>query len=651
MNSIHSHNYDRLIGTRSKPISVPGRFCPALLAAIMSLWVAAPAMAQTDTGSAKDTARNQDVISSSGVSYATGAFSYRLPLVNIGGGEFPRGLSYGLWYSSGSARLPNRAWTHNLAARVSRTLIDDPAADAPEPDGKPHPEWQTWLYNAVIGQRSESFEKYNSALGVGEFKPVTKTGSSLTYSGGSSGYFTYIGSRGEILQFRPVSSTLAASMGDFWKEPDGTVLQYRYTSDSMSVENNLGWALFMEPAVLVQSGIYDQEICVLNLTQHYLPSVIACPTGVPTAKVRSTALTPAGYTEVTSVTMPDAGVYNFTYATSTRGGVTRRALGCIKRPGSSSCSVTNGYDTCDQRQGHALPGNANEDPSWTGSRDRVTQQIFESGENISYSYVSDTGCRNNGQVTVTDALNAVSIFKAGTGGLAEARDPLHRLTLIDYTGYAAEALDGQDTLVNSVTNPEGDRIEYTYDARGNVTVTRRKAKPGSGLSDIVTSATFPTTCTYRVTCNQPTTRTDARGGVTDYTYDQVHGGILTETGPAPASAQPRPQTRYTYAQRYAWVSNGSGGYAQAASPVWVLTEKSLCKTSASTGNPSAPCTTTGDEVKTTYDYGPDSGPNNLLLRGIVEDAGGLNLRTCYGYDSLGRKISETKPRAGLTGCP
>ena len=35
---------------------------------------------------------------------------------------------------------------------------------------------------------------------------------------------------------------------------------------------------------------------------------------------------------------------------------------------------------------------------------------------------------------------------------------------------------------------------------------------------------------------------------------------------------------------------------------------------------------------------------------IVEDAGGLNLRTCYTYDQLGRKISETAPRAGLATC-
>jgi YD repeat-containing protein len=59
----------------------------------------------------------------------------------------------------------------------------------------------------------------------------------------------------------------------------------------------------------------------------------------------------------------------------------------------------------------------------------------------------------------------------------------------------------------------------------------------------------------------------------------------------------------------------------------------------------------GDEVLTTYDYGPDSGPNNLFLRGRVVTADGQSLRTCYTYDRFGNRISETLPRAGLTSCP
>ena len=131
---------------------------------------------------------------------------------------------------------------------------------------------------------------------------------------------------------------------------------------------------------------------------------------------------------------------------------------------------------------------------------------------------------------------------------------------------------------------------------------------------------------------------------------------MTETGPAVTSinaagaAVPgvRPQTRYTYAQAYAWIKNAAGAYVQASSPIWVLTSKRFCKTGAASG---AGCAIAGDEVITTYEYGPNSGPNNLLLRGTVVDSAGLKLRTCMTYDWQGNKISETKPMGTSTSCP
>ena len=89
--------------------------------------------------------------------------------------------------------------------------------------------------------------------------------------------------------------------------------------------------------------------------------------------------------------------------------------------------------------------------------------------------------------------------------------------------------------------------------------------------------------------------------------------------------------------------------------IWLRTATSTCRTSAATGNPASPCATAGDEVLTSYDYGPDSGPNTLLLRGqaVTATDGGVatTLRTCYAYDALGRKISETQPNANLDELP
>jgi YD repeat-containing protein len=203
--------------------------------------------------------------------------------------------------------------------------------------------------------------------------------------------------------------------------------------------------------------------------------------------------------------------------------------------------------------------------------------------------------------------------------------------------------------VTRVEYPEGNSESWVYDDRGNILTWRVSAKPGSGLPDRVTMAVFPTSCVNPKTCNQPTSVTDPNGNTTDYTYDPVHGGVRTVTGPAVSGV--RPQVRSTYVQRYAWILGPSGALAPAASPIWLLASTSTCRTSAATGNPASPCAAAGDEVRTDFDYGPDASPNNLLLRGEIVTAGGQSLRTCYGYDRFGNRISETRPNAEMTSCP
>jgi YD repeat-containing protein len=163
------------------------------------------------------------------------------------------------------------------------------------------------------------------------------------------------------------------------------------------------------------------------------------------------------------------------------------------------------------------------------------------------------------------------------------------------------------------------------------------------------------------TCNRPITTTDANNNVTDYTYAPEHGGVLTETGPAVPTRQNngtmanvRPQKRYEYAQRTAWTSNGVGGYV-AGPPIWLLMRERSCRATAGSGTSCAGGA--ADEVLTEFDYGPNSGPNTLLLRGqaVTSTDNGVTttLRTCYGYDGRGNRISETRPNGtvSLTSCP
>jgi hypothetical protein len=198
----------------------------------------------------------------------------------------------------------------------------------------------------------------------------------------------------------------------------------------------------------------------------------------------------------------------------------------------------------------------------------------------------------------------------------------------DPTSYAGR--------INSMVN-DGVGESFAYDVRGNVVSHSRGATRTAG---------YDAACSNALTCNQPNWVTDWKGNKTDYTYDPAHGGVLTATGPAVNGI--RPQSRYAYTQRYAWLKNSSGSYARAASPIWVLTREANCRTTASTGSG---CTTASDEVVVNYDYGADAGPNNLLLRGTAVTADGVTLRTCYSYDVRGNTISETRPKAGLASCP
>ena len=291
-------------------------------------------------------------------------------------------------------------------------------------------------------------------------------------------------------------------------------------------------------------------------------------------------------------------------------------------------------------------------PGSNGLRIGRITSITRAGITWTYTYPSSDPIIGGGSgnlMIVQDPLGNVKRYGRSLGGSSgdpdtgeyeapnlpyAAADGLGRV--VSY-GYTAQS------LLNHVQYPEGNSEHITYDSLGNVLTLAVKSKTGSGLSDLNTNYTYGT---FQ---GKPLTVTDTRGGVTDYTYDPVHRGILTETGPAPAVGAPRPVKRYAYSQHYAWVKSSTGTYVQAATPIWLLDTEKTCRTSATVNGACAAGAT--DEVVTTYDYGPNSGPNNLWLRGKTVTADGVTRRTCYGYDPVGNKIWQTSPRAGLTSCP
>ncbi len=253
-------------------------------------------------------------------------------------------------------------------------------------------------------------------------------------------------------------------------------------------------------------------------------------------------------------------------------------------------------------------------PSFTvsGSTSAVTG-VTRDGVTTSYSRsVSGT----TATMVVTNALSQTTTV---VSDLTKMRPTSVTNGTSDTTSYT---YDGNGRLTR-ITNPEGDYVEYTLDGRGNATTVTQKAKSGSGLSDIVTSASYASTCSNPVTCNLPTSVTDARSKVTDYTYDSTHGGVLTVTGPAPGGSGTRPQTRYTYS-----LTNGE----------YLLTEVSTCRTNAAPG-----CVGTADESKTTIAYNA-----NRNVSSVTSGAGDNSLTavTAATYSPLGDVLTVDGPLSG-----
>lgn len=202
-----------------------------------------------------------------------------------------------------------------------------------------------------------------------------------------------------------------------------------------------------------------------------------------------------------------------------------------------------------------------------------------------------------------------------------------------------------DSVLRNYAAPDGTWTAFDYDTRGNLTGRTRHERAGFSDATIIETASYPATCTNRVMCNRQTSHTDARGLTTTFEYDPVHGGLLSRTGPAVNGVTP--QTRYSYIEKSAYYLNAAG-ILTAGPPVWLLSSERYCRTSAPT---STGCAAADDEVIRVYEYAAPGVADNLLVRGVVEDAAGASLRTCYGYDALGNRISETTPAANLSSCP
>ena len=458
----------------------------------------------------------------------------------------------------------------------------------------------------------------------------------MTRAVGPYSPFIYTASGGEKITFRnmgtnevgtgPGGSAFASKI----EFPNGIVdtLTYDTSNRLLNVVSNAGYALIFEYVTVSSKTV--SKVCGINLAQQVISST--CPSGVPT------------------VTYTYSGSY-MTSITDVRGNVwtiTRTAVGYQQqekffRPGEATPYLTNLYDGNPSTDVTAIP--------WI-----VNKQTFADGHEYVYHWntyyydldsdnylIYGLGYTENGTLNTNVSFAVYDMMDHHRAPVISTApeavtDPLGRTSNFYYcVSCLLQRLFWQSA-------PLGMKQYNSYDPSGNVVGTSLAPNTGSSLSSLTTSASFD--CTTQTLCKSPIYRIDPKGNQTDFTYDATHGGVLTESAPADANGI-RSVKRYAYAQRYAWITSGSS-YVQAASPIWVMTEMRTCLTSATA---SGACSAgPSDEVITAYDYGPNSGPNNLLLRGVAVTAGGTTLRTCYGYDGRGNRIFETKPSASLAAC-
>jgi hypothetical protein len=440
-----------------------------------------------------------------------------------------------------------------------------------------------------------------------------------------NGDYNYTDETGVVYQFDHNIPAIGAGAGaqrvSSITYPTGRLVTFGYSSSGQLkiVRDNQGFAIVFDYA----SNGNVSAACGYNAA---VTAVSASSTCTGAALKTTYAYTGDLLTGVTDVT---GGTTTYTYTTNHL---------CITPPGYSTCKIDNMYN---------------------GFYEQVVQQTMADGSvwslALAIPHSRDPEIYVDGTHTtrVTDPSGHYTDYEFTGSTLNRVTDSNGHVTAYTFVGsvnyHDPFPEPNQGNILAEVVYQEGNRYVSAnngpYLTPGDETW---YAKPSSGTTNVTVSRGYGSCLTLSPSCFWPIWTRDGNGNQTDITYNSV-GQVLTETGPAVNGM--RPQTRYEYTGRAAWISDGAGAFTPAGAPISVRVASSTCRTSAATGNPAAPCATAGDEVRTTYDYGPDSGPNNLFLRGQAITADGVTLRTCWGYDSSGRRISETGTGAQPTQCP
>lgn len=497
-------------------------------------------------------------------------------------------------------------WRHNYLISVTKEPLFSGAGVT------------TYTYTVQIGGSARQF--------VGNQSGTTpRYGERGTLTENSAG-FEYVDDRGVVYTF---SKTLVANgesyyedveaVGTAIEQPNGlkTTLTYRsrdYTYSGIttyvirlaSVNNNNGFQLKFEydtdsllPSTQAQVDAWYniKKVTAVNNAVEYCSEIANSCTLTQDWPYLAYASTAAGNDKHETVTDVLNRQARFTIDGANR-------LKAVKRPGEIDDGMIIAYD-------------ANSRVDW------ITLQN-------SYTRNYDWSTNSNGEfVSVsTDALDRERTVVS---------DPEQRviLTDTDALGRTTTYTHDPEGRVLTIEAPEGNRVEYDRDARGRVTDVRRISKDGT--STISTSATYPSldgniagTCSNPVTCDSPTSTTDAMGKTTNYTYDPNHGGVTQVQLPAPDPNGVRPTTEVVYVTRPANYYVSPNAHRESSDRLIKARYIKSCRTAAT-------CSGSADERVVDMRFAPPAGqPSNVTTTSVVIGTGdgSITATTAYTYDHL-----------------
>ena len=570
--------------------------CNSSLLVLAAVGFAQPVVAQTIA-----TPSVRQPVDENGVDLSSGKFNIASQDVTIGTSEL--GLNY--------VRVNNGiGWRDNLTGSLSFDGVRETVS---------------------LGDSSETF-----ILSGGGYTSEQGSGSTLMYNASSHEY-TYT-------------------------SRDGNVAIFTETQGAYGRFGNSGYL----KSISKRNGV---AVNLANVTGQWCPSGYwngsTCNTATNGAVRVQSVTNSAGYQlklEYASNTLTDYASLDAWYRVSKVTGINNAVEYCD--PLTATCSVSSSWP----KVTYARTGNIETITDAAGVQRTLTydgsnrvialKRPTASSTTESIAYGADGKVKNvvNEGVSFTyiwsDAGNIRTVSRSSSLGSYLSVDshlPSNALTRVSYgttstgqtrsTNYMYDA----NFRLTRIYQMEGNYVQYTYDARGNVTETRMVSKTPGTPPDVVMSSGFAPSCANAQICNLPLWTRDAKGNQTDYQYDPVHGGVLSVTQPAPAAGANRPQTRYSYAALQAYFKNSGGSIVASGSPIYLTSQTSSCQTLAS-------CVGMADETRVTVGYGAQqAGTANNLSPVTVSTSSGdgtMGVASTLSYDAVGNLVTIDGPAAG-----